>query len=98
MGSVGPPHLIALLLVVAIIAASVGFLASTVALRNKRRSRGFFVLGVITGFTAAAITRGKYRRVSAIGQLARGFTRPRNARKHRGARPLVTWRRRCVER
>ena len=61
MGSLGPTHLIALLLAVAIIAAIRGFIASAVAQRNKRRARGFFLLGFFCGLMAGAILRGRRR-------------------------------------
>ncbi len=57
MGSLGPTHLIALLLGVAIIAAICGFVASAVARRNRRRARGFFLLGFFCGLMAGAILR-----------------------------------------
>jgi hypothetical protein len=52
MGSLGPTHLISLLLAVAIIAATCGFIASAVVRRNKRRARGFFLLGFFCGLMA----------------------------------------------
>ena len=61
MGSLEPTHLIALLVVVAIIAAICGFIASAVARRNKRRARGFFHLGFFCGLMAGAILRGRRR-------------------------------------
>ena len=57
MGSVGPTNLIALLLAVAIISATCGFVASAVARRNRRRARGFFLLGFLCGFIANPILR-----------------------------------------
>ena len=71
MGSVGPTHLIALLLAVAIIAAMCGFLASTVARRNKRRARGFFLLGFLCGFIASPILRRRRHGLNALGAVAR---------------------------
>ena len=44
MGSLGPPHLIAVLLAVAFVAAACGFAASAMALRSKRRGRRLFLL------------------------------------------------------
>jgi hypothetical protein len=58
MGSLGPTHLISLLLAVAIIAATCGFFASAVVRRNKRRARGFFLLGFFCGLMAGAILPG----------------------------------------
>ena len=56
--------------------AMCGFIASVVILRNKRRARGYFILGVLTGFLASALTHGRYRKLSAFGALVRGFVRP----------------------
>jgi len=61
MGSLGPTELISLLLAVAIIAAICGFVASTVARRNKRRARRFFLLGFFCGLTTGAILRERRR-------------------------------------
>ena len=71
MGSVGPTHLVFLLLAVAIIAATCGFVASTVARRNKRRARGFFLLGFLCGFMASPILRRRRRGLNALGAVAR---------------------------
>jgi uncharacterized membrane protein YeaQ/YmgE (transglycosylase-associated protein family) len=71
MGSLGPTHLISLLLAVAIIAATCGFIASAVVRRNQRRSRGFFFLGFFCGLMAGAILRGRRRGLNALGDVAR---------------------------
>jgi uncharacterized membrane protein YeaQ/YmgE (transglycosylase-associated protein family) len=71
MGSLGPTHLISLLLAVAIIAATCGFIASAVARRNKRRARGFFVLGFFCGLIAGPILRRRRRGLTALGAVAR---------------------------
>ena len=71
MGSLGPTHLISLLLVVAIIAATGGLFASAVARRNQRRARGFFVLGFFCGFMLCAILRGRRRGLKALGTIGR---------------------------
>jgi len=71
MGSLEPTHLIALLVAVAIIAAMCGFIASAVARRNKRRVRGFFLLGFFCGLMAGAILRGRRRGLHALGAVAR---------------------------
>jgi uncharacterized membrane protein YeaQ/YmgE (transglycosylase-associated protein family) len=70
MGSFGPTQLISLLLAVAIIAATCGFIASAVARRNKRRARGFFVLGFVCGLIAGPIVR-RSRGLNALGAVAR---------------------------
>jgi uncharacterized membrane protein YeaQ/YmgE (transglycosylase-associated protein family) len=81
MGSLGPSHLIALLLAVAIIAAIGGFIASAVTRRNKRRARGFFLLGFFCGWMAGSILRGRRRGLNGLGALARCVdVRPPRAR------------------
>ena len=67
MGSLGPTHLISLLLAVAIIAATCGFIASAVARRNERRTRGVFLLGFSCGWMAGSILRGRRRGLNALG-------------------------------
>ncbi len=67
MGSLGPTHLISLLLAVAIIAATCGFIASAVVRRNKRRARGFFLLGFFCGLMAGAILPGRRRGLHGLG-------------------------------
>ena len=84
MGSLGPTHLISLLLAVAIIAATCGFIASAVARRNKRRARGFFLLGFFCGFIAGPILRRRRRDLNALGAVGRCAD----------ARPLTAWMRR----
>ena len=69
MGSPGPTHLISLLLAIAIIAAICGFITS--AVRNKRRARGFFLLGFFCGWIAGAILRGRHQGLNALGAVAR---------------------------
>jgi hypothetical protein len=70
MGSLGPPHLISLLLVVAVIAATCGFTVSA-ARRTKRRARGFFLLGVFCGFMAGVTLRRRRPGLKALGVIAR---------------------------
>ena len=85
MGSLGPTHLISLLLAVAIIAATCGFIASAVVRRNKRRARGFFVLGFFCGLMAGAILPGRRRGLNALGAVARcADVRPLRAGIRRG--------------
>jgi hypothetical protein len=71
MGSLGPTQLISLLLAVAIIAATCGLIASAVARRNKRRARGFFVLGFFCGLIAGPILRRRRRGLNALEAVAR---------------------------
>ncbi len=71
MGLLGPTHLISLLLAVAIIAATCGFIASSVAPRKKRRPRGFFVLGFFCGLIACPILRRRRRGLNALGAVTR---------------------------
>jgi hypothetical protein len=69
MQAVGPMQLIMLLVAVAVVAAAAGFLASVVVRRNKRRTRGVFVLGFLCGVTAGTLvrTRRRIRRALGIG-------------------------------
>lgn len=78
MSALGSLQLV-LLVVTAGAAGMCGFIASAVILRKKRRARGYFVLGILTGFAAAAITRGRFRRLSAL----RAFARPHRSRSGR---------------
>ena len=55
MGSLGTTHLISLLLAVASIAATCGFIASAVARRRKRRARVFFIVGFFCGLMTGTI-------------------------------------------
>jgi len=90
MGSLGPTHLISLLLAVAIIAAICGFIASAVARRNKRRARGLFLLGFFCGWMAGAILRGRHQGLNALGAVARcPDIRPRRAGRRRGTGHLA---------
>jgi uncharacterized membrane protein YeaQ/YmgE (transglycosylase-associated protein family) len=73
MGSLGPTHLIALLFAVAIIASIAGFVASAVTRRNKRRARGWFVVGFFCGLMAGARLPGR-RGGRNVLALARAFT------------------------
>ncbi|MDT5087274.1 MAG: hypothetical protein QOE52_2031 [Mycobacterium sp.] len=85
MGSPGPTHLISLLLAVAIIAATCGFIASAVMRRNKRRARGFFLLGFVCGLMAGAILHGRRRGLIGLGAVARcADVRPLRAGIRRG--------------
>jgi hypothetical protein len=70
MTAAGPLHVL-LLAVSAGAGALCGFLAAAVVLRKKRRARGYFVLGVLAGVTAAAVARGRYRKLYALSALAR---------------------------
>ena len=73
-----------------------GFIASAVILRNKRRARGYFILGVLTGFLASALTHGRYRKLSAFGALARGLVRTERIRRpvpQAGLATAFAWRR-----
>jgi len=74
MSAAGPLQLL-LLVAIAGTGAMCGFLASAWILRKRRRARGYFILGVLTGLTAAAVTRGRYRKLCAFRSLARGFAR-----------------------
>src|SRR5262245_915633 len=76
MSAVGSLQVL-LLVAVAGAGAICGFLASMMIRRNKRRVRGYFILGVLTGWLAAAMTHGRHRQLSLFSALAGGFFRPR---------------------
>jgi uncharacterized membrane protein YeaQ/YmgE (transglycosylase-associated protein family) len=59
MGSLGPTHLIALLLAVAIIGSMTGFIASAAMQKKKRHARLFLALGFFCGLLAGAILRSR---------------------------------------
>lgn len=71
MGSIGPMHLISLLIVVAVIAATCGYLGSVVAQRNMRRTRGIFLLGLGVGLVASAVLRGRRRVLNVLASVPR---------------------------
>jgi hypothetical protein len=80
MEAVGPTQLIVLLIAVAAIAATSGFLGSVVVRRRKRRTRGIFVLGFLCGVTAGTILRTRRRILYALGAVGHGVgVRPRSA-------------------
>ena len=66
MGSLGPAHLLALLLVVAIVSATCGFIASAVSRRNKRRARKVFLLGFVCGYVVGPVLRKRRRGLNAL--------------------------------
>jgi hypothetical protein len=70
MGAFGTAHLVCLLLAVASVAALCGFIASTVARTNKRRARGFFVVGVFCGLLAGRILRRRRRGLRTLVAIA----------------------------
>lgn len=72
MGSFGPPHSIALLLAVAIVAALCGFTASVAVRRNKRRTRNVFLLGALCGFVAGVTLRRRIGAGNALKAALRG--------------------------
>ncbi|KUI45471.1 hypothetical protein AU198_17880 [Mycobacterium sp. GA-1199] len=59
MGSL-MPYWVGLLVVVAILSAMGGFVASTAMRRNKRHTRRIFVLGAFCGFLAGATVVGRH--------------------------------------
>jgi hypothetical protein len=79
MGATGPLQVV-LFVAVAVVAASCGFLISTVRLRKKRRARVYFVLGVVTGLVAAAVPRGRFRAANGAIALGRGLLKTYGAR------------------
>jgi hypothetical protein len=71
MGSLGTTQLISLVVGLAAVAASGGFVASTVARRNKRRARGYFLVGFFCGLLAGGILHRRRRALNALGAIAR---------------------------
>ena len=64
MGALGSIPLLAAFLAVAavaIVAATCGYVAASVSRRNKRRARGYFVLGFCCGRIAGAIRHARRR-------------------------------------
>jgi hypothetical protein len=74
MWSLGPTQVISLFLAVAIVAAMCGYTASAVARRNKRRARGFFLLGFCCGWMAGPILAGSAAAL-AVTRLTRSHLR-----------------------
>jgi hypothetical protein len=74
MYAVGPLQLL-LLVAIAGAGAMCGFVASVVILRNRRRARAYFILGVLTGWLAAT-TRGRHRKLGVCSALTGGFVHP----------------------
>jgi hypothetical protein len=72
MGSLALAQLISLVLAVAAIGATGGFVASAVARRKKRRARGVFFLGFFCGLMAGSILLARRRGRKALGAVARG--------------------------
>jgi hypothetical protein len=72
MGSFALTQLISLVLAVAAIGATGGFVASAVARRKKRRARGVFFLGFFCGLMAGSILLARRRGRNALGAVARG--------------------------
>jgi len=70
MGWLGPIHLLALVLAVAAVAGTAGFVSAPVVRRNRRRARGFFVLGFMCGMTAVTVRRHKRRVLRLLDSAA----------------------------
>jgi hypothetical protein len=67
MWSLGPMHVIALLVAVAAAASLCGSVASTLARRKRQRARRSFIVGFFCGFTTGVIVRRRWR---DVGRLA----------------------------
>jgi hypothetical protein len=78
MGAFGS---LALLAVAAIVAASAGYLGAVVARRDKRRARGYFVLGFFCGSITGRLLRT--RRRSLHRRAMRALTRRNRPFRHR---------------
>ncbi len=87
MGSLGPIPLIALLLTVAVLAATAGFITSAVVQRNMRRTRGIFLVGFFCGVMAGAIRRARRRGNEHFASRAITFAASRVSL---GSRPAPT--------
>jgi hypothetical protein len=83
MGSLGPTHLVVLILVVAAVAGTAGFFAAPVIRTNRRRARGFFVLGFVCGMTTAAVRRHKRRVLRVLDSAALPIGRLPTSRRRR---------------
>jgi hypothetical protein len=70
MGSLGPTHLIALLLAVAIAASITGFIASAAMQRKKRYARRLVAFGFVCGLMAGAVLRSRRRRLTTLAPRA----------------------------
>jgi hypothetical protein len=62
-----------LLIAIAGVAALGGYITGVVRQRDKRRSRGYFMLGLVAGLVAATVTR---RRLGRLVPVARRLTLP----------------------
>jgi hypothetical protein len=82
MGSLGPIHLVVVILVVAAVAGTAGFVAALVR-TNRRRARGFFVLGFVCGMTTAAVRRHKRRVLRVLDSAALPIGRLPTSRRRR---------------
>jgi hypothetical protein len=71
MQAVEPMHLLWLLAGVSVIAAMCTFVRAAVARRNKRRARGFFVLGFFCGLTAGVVLHRWRRGFNALAGVIR---------------------------
>jgi hypothetical protein len=69
MGSLGPTHLIALILAVALTAWITGFVAAAATHRKKRHARRFMALGFVCGLMAGATLRGRRRGLALLGLM-----------------------------
>jgi hypothetical protein len=69
--SAASPLQVILLVAIACAGAVGGFIACAVTLRKKRRARGYFVIGVLTGLMAAAIGRRRSRRLVVVAARLR---------------------------
>lgn len=71
MQAVAPAQLVSLLVAAAVIVAMHLVLRWAVVRRNRRRARGFFVLGFSCGLLAGAFLRGRRRARRALRTVAR---------------------------
>ena len=76
MASLGPTHLISLVIAVAIITATCWLITSAVVRSTKRRRRSIFFLGFFCGWMTGAIVRRRRRGLNALRAAARWTAAP----------------------
>jgi hypothetical protein len=79
LGSLETTDLLLAVLAIAIAAAACRFIAPTIARRNKRRARAYFLLGFGCGLLAGAVARRAPHRVNAWLRIARRLVATRTA-------------------
>jgi hypothetical protein len=73
MGSLAVTQLVSLVLAVAAVGVTGGFIASAVVRRKKRRARGIFVLGFFCGLMAGSVLVARRRGQNTFATAAHGI-------------------------